>query len=95
MNREELERSWEITCSYLADARSFIPNDASPTDEGYSLSKYKDWLSHNELELAFDELEGLGHENAFGHKFWEALIAAADNMGLEDHAKRCREAAAQ
>ena len=92
MNRKELERSWKITRSHLATARSFIPEAISTSDEGYSLARYDDWLSHNELELAFDELEGLGGENELGHQFWDALIAAAENMGLDNHANRCRDA---
>ena len=95
MNRDELERSWRITRSHLATARSLIPDIIPPSDEGYSLTRYDDWLLHNELELAFDELEGLGEENDFGHEFWKALLAAAENMGLEKHAKRCRDSLAR
>ena len=94
MNRTELQRGWKITRSHLATARSFIPDTISPSDEGYSLANYGDWLSHNEFELAFDELEGLGHENEFGLQFWAALLAAAENMGLNNHAGRCRNAMA-
>lgn len=46
----------------------------------------------HELELAFDEWEGLGDENEFGHQFQEALLAAAESLGLAGHAQRCRDA---
>lgn len=50
---------------------------------------YEDWLSHNELELAFDELEGIGDEIDFSHAFWSEMLAAAENMSLLKHAERC------
>lgn len=90
MNREQLNRSWRVTRNHLAAARDRIPNATPASDEGYSLANYNEWLSHNELELAFDELEGLGDEHEFGHQFWSSLLAAAENMKLEDHANRCR-----
>jgi len=79
--REELLQSWSVTTSYLEAAGKEI--------EGNRLATYRDWLAHNELELALDELEGLG-EPIQTVLFWQNLLSAADNMGLAEHAARYR-----
>ena len=38
-------------------------------------------LAHNELELAFDELEALGDANQVTGAYWEELTSAAALMG--------------
>jgi hypothetical protein len=50
-----------------------------------------DYLDHNELELAFDELESIGDEAHAAAPFWAELAQAAENMGLTQHAARCRQ----
>jgi hypothetical protein len=79
MASDELQRSWQITRQHLDAARSQLPKE------------YEDWLAHNELELAFDELEGIGLEVTCNHAFWSELLAAAENMSLPEHAERCRQ----
>ena len=44
-------------------------------------------MAHNELELALAELEGLGEVNSCPPRFWRELLSAAQNMGLQKHAR--------
>ena len=54
------------------------------------LAEYEEYLAHNELELALDELEQIGEEGVRSISYWQNLLAAADNMGLAKHAVRYR-----
>ena len=87
MQRRDLERSWSITRSHFSTALSYLPPEPVGGDEGWSLPRYQEWLEHNELELALDELAGLGEANMAPKAFWQELIAAANNMGLKDRAE--------
>ena len=87
MQRSDLERSWLITRGHLSSALAYLPPEPVGGDEGWSLPRYQEWLAHNELELALDELAGLGEANMAPKEFWHALAAAANNMGLKDRAK--------
>ena len=60
-------------------------------EERGSVKRYREWLDHNELELALDELEALAEINAVQRAFWESMLSAADEMKLTDHAERYRE----
>jgi hypothetical protein len=51
-----------------------------------TLSGYDKFLEHNELELAMDELFGLGVTNHPAAEFWRHLKRAAENMGLSERA---------
>lgn len=46
--------------------------------------KYREFLEHNELGLALDILEELGHLISARGGFWRDLEHAAENMGLVD-----------
>ena len=83
--RKELEASWARTRTFLESA--FAQLSASPTDGGEwaAASRYREWLDHNELELALDELEMLGNEDCAGAPFWRCLLQAATEMGLTEH----------
>lgn len=85
-----LIEKWEITRQYLVTARSFLPDDPICIEGGASAGGFRDWLDHNELELALDELEMLADANAVGPRFWAAMLAAANEMGLHLHAARYR-----
>lgn len=87
MNRQELERSWAITRAHLSAAARLLPKDPVSGEGGCSLSQYREWLDHNELELALDELACVGEENAVPREFWLQLIEAAQNMNLPDRAE--------
>lgn len=70
-----------------------LPKEIADSEERSSLQRYEEWLDQNELELAFDELDGLGCQNNCGHGFWVELQAAAENMGLVEKATECQEKA--
>lgn len=81
MDSGDLSASWEITRVHLAAARSLLP----PTlFQGPPLLEVAEFLDHNELELAMDELALLSDQFPAPPAFWEALRAAAANMGLAD-----------
>lgn len=79
--------SWNITRLHLDNARNLLPSSLL---ESGSIEAYEELLSHNELELAFDELEMLGEASSSSSEFWQELLAAAENMGLIEQAERCR-----
>jgi hypothetical protein len=92
MADKNLEQSWRITEQHLEAARQhlllYLPADVKPE----SLLNYEEWLSHNELELAFDELEHIGLEVQCKQSgFWSELQAAAEEMTLREHTERCKE----
>ena len=78
----ELRQSWDVTVRFLEKAKTDLPVE--------KLSEYEHCLAHNELELAFDELERIGEEAPRSVEFLKALIAAAENMGLELRASALR-----
>jgi hypothetical protein len=85
--QRDLEQSWEKTEKHLEAARRHL---AQTGVSDRSLDSYHEMLQHNELELAFDELENLGLQNICRRGFWSELRAAAENMTLSDKAIRCR-----
>jgi hypothetical protein len=86
MERAELERSWAATAKHLKAARDQLPERLSPGAEGASLSGFEECLRHHEMQLALDELEDLGTNNAPPAEFWLRLMYAAENMELSDRA---------
>ena len=88
MDQGKLQASWDRTRGHLE--RAFFALSATPEagEEGGSVSGYRDWLEHNELELALDELEVLGDANEVSSHYWEALLAAAREMQLSAHVDR-------
>jgi hypothetical protein len=84
-------RSWAITREHLARAKSMlVAANALPENEEV-FATYNEFLDHNELELGFDELESIGDEAHADAPFWAELAQAAENMGLTQHAARCRQ----
>ena len=79
--QQRLRESWARTSEYLRSARALLP----PKGAG----QFEEYLAHNELELALDELEAAGEGRPA--EFWRHLLAAAENMGLAEHAARYRE----
>jgi len=89
--RKELEASWARTRTYLESAFAQLPASPVEGEEGGSVQEYREWLAHNELGLALDELEMLGDENPVGRSFWEFLLQAATEMKLDDRSLRYQE----
>lgn len=93
MDRHQLEQSWAITRGHLDKARHLLPETLRDSIEGWSLERYEECIDHNELELALEELEGVGDENHAPTAFWNELLAAAENMELAKHVERCKQRA--
>jgi hypothetical protein len=85
MSRTELEESWAVTAQHLGAARALLSANPAPGPDGGTLARYQDFLEHNELELALDELADVGLANSPPADFWRNLCRAAENMGLEGH----------
>jgi len=89
-NRLELERIWTQVHHHLEAAKNLLPVGAGGSGEGGPLEDCQEFLEHNELELAFDELEMLGQANSVPQAYWHELSSAARLMRLEDKEARCR-----
>jgi hypothetical protein len=87
--RAELEIIWSKVQAHFDAAVRLLPEPARCGDEGGTLEGYREFAAHNELELAFDELEALGEANSVSSAYWQELASAADLMSLETHAARC------
>lgn len=83
-----LQDSWAVTRFHLEKACALLSLSLPVHTENGCLDIYQEWLSHNELEMALDELEALGHLNSCSSEFWEELRIAAENMNLTEHAER-------
>ncbi|WP_298241068.1 hypothetical protein [uncultured Bradyrhizobium sp.] len=56
----KLLKSWKITEALLERARHALPVQQGP-EYAALLARYHESIEHNELELAIDALEELGH----------------------------------
>jgi hypothetical protein len=88
----ELRQLWAAVRRDLDRARTLLP--PQPVEGEGSLDRLAEWLDHNELDLALDELELLGEDNSAPAPFWQALRTAAERMGLTQHAGRLGQRAA-
>lgn len=88
MSSDELKRSWEKTSAYLWDAR----NHLDQATEGICSSEIKqleEYLNHNELELALDELEAIYRVTKLESlRVLELMAAAAASMGLSERSNK-------
>jgi hypothetical protein len=90
----KLIKSWEITETLLERARNALPAPPAQHEQGAAelLTQYREFLEHNELGLALDVLEDLGHLISARGAFWRDLERAAENMGLVDKLPALRRA---
>jgi hypothetical protein len=93
VNVEQIAR-WRATAGYLKIARHALPAPTPEHAQAYAdLSKaYEDYLEHNELGLAFDVLEEMGHLAHPRGGFWRNMERAAGIMNLADRLPALREA---
>jgi hypothetical protein len=87
----ELIKRWKITETLLRRARHALP-EKPHGEQAALLARYQEYLDHNELELALDALEELGHLLSAHGGFWRDLERAAENMGLSDRLPALRKA---
>jgi hypothetical protein len=81
----EYRELWTLIEADLARARQTLP-DSATCDE--AVCRYHEFIGHNELELACDELEHYAKGHTAPKEFWIALRDAAIRMELFDRAKR-------
>ncbi|MEV5149885.1 MafI family immunity protein [Streptomyces sp. NPDC052727] len=77
MTDHPLAPSWTTTRDHLTAAMSCLTETAEIDPSGV-----QDWLDHNELGLAFDDLVDLGHDHELPLTFWQHLDKAAREMNL-------------
>ena len=80
----KLLKSWKTTEALLERARRALlaVSGQDELERLAILARYYEFLEHNELELALDTLEELGHLVGCRGGFWRDLERAAENMGL-------------
>ena len=83
MANERLLNRWKVTEALLERARQALPEPSDQQRPEYVaiLGEYQEYLEHNELGLAFDALEALGHVVPSHKGFWKDLVRAAESMG--------------
>lgn len=89
-----LWKQWKVCTALLADARRYLV-EAAPhlQHEGLSeLAQFEEYLQHNELGLALEELAELGKAHPCRGGFWRDLERAAEAMKLPDRAEEYRKA---
>ena len=73
---DRLLKRWEITRSVLGTAASQIV-------ETEHYDQYREYLDHNEFELALDVLEDAGIASNVNKEYWHYCKKAAEIMGLD------------
>ena len=92
MVEPHLWKQWMVTESLLTNAKRYLVLAAPHLEGGGSeeLKQYEEYLEHNELGLALEELAGLGGSYSCRGAFWRSLEQAAEVMQLEEHAAQYR-----
>jgi hypothetical protein len=83
-----LVQLWKLIKDDLERAYATLPSEAISAP---SLVEYREYLRHNELELACDMLETFAESNQVSSEFWLALSTAAEKMNLHDKSERFRQ----
>jgi hypothetical protein len=91
-DRRDLARRWAITTALLLEARELLPHSSLADDTARHVLEADEFLKHNELALAMDELAEAGLDRAVP-AFWSKLAQAARSMSLEPAARRFDERA--
>ena len=86
MPSDHLAASWERTRGHLDRAWVELLPSAEPP-------AYREFLDHNELELAMETLAKAGSSQDAPAVFWEALADAAEEMHLDGPASEFRQRA--
>ena len=88
MNNPRLFKQWGIIEANLKDARRYLADSSSSLSEVdvASLQQFDEYLSHNELGLAMNEIAALGENYPCKAAFWLRLEQAALEMELPEFA---------
>lgn len=74
--------SWRLASEALWAAVRCLPSEVVRNPEGGSLPSYREFMDHNELGLAFEEIVGLAEVNPTEPGFHSALARARHQLGL-------------
>ena len=74
----------------LLEAAALLVPDAVATGNDITVADVWDYLTHDEWEVALDLLAELADAGSLPPGVWEALAAAAEQMGLTNSAAWCR-----
>jgi len=82
----ETTKRWRSTEAVLERARLALPlpEREAQVEFDQAISEYQEYLSHNELGLAFDALRGAAELVPSRGSVWKDLIRAAEFMELSD-----------
>ena len=81
------QKQWNETAVLLKKARTYLDINNSSVDI-INDNEFNEYLKHNELELAIDEIEAMSDSFEVPKEFWQCLLKAADCMNLKEHSKR-------
>ena len=81
-----MTKRWRSTETVLERARLALPQPEQGVRVEFdqAISEYQEYLSHNELGLAFDALRGAAELVPSRGSVWKDLIRAAEFMELND-----------
>jgi hypothetical protein len=82
----EMVKRWRSTETVLERARLALPQPEHEVRAEFdqAISVYQEYLSHNELGLAFESLKGAAELVPSRGAVWKDLIRAAEFMELND-----------
>ena len=82
----ELTKRWRSTGAVLERARLALPEPSKDVRHEFdqAISEYREYLTHNELGLAFDSLKVAAGLVPSQGSVWKDLIRAAEFMELND-----------
>jgi hypothetical protein len=73
---------WTLIENELRQAYKLLPTNLKQSDFGYKEEDFLEYLDHNELRLAMEELDGIVEDNPPPcEEFWQHLASAAHLMG--------------
>lgn len=87
MKKNPYQEHWNEAISLLKQAREILGQSDGSVDHVED-AQFQEYLSHNELELALDEIESLSDDFELPMEFWQLILRAANRMGLKEHSKR-------
>lgn len=85
MTNPELIKQWKITAEWIREAKSILVLD--PVAAKDRLATFEEYLAHNELELALEELAELANSSRQSRRFWDLMVQVAKSMKLEERAE--------
>jgi len=91
LNNDKIKKHWKVVEVQLNQAAQFLHEPDRFTLVERALEDYRDYVNHNEFELAMDELAGIAQEFGCKSGFWRRLKKVAVQMGLKESAEKYEE----